>query len=63
MDSHDDKYCYVAIHVQKTFREYQLSYAILGTDTDNGDTSTGTNVTLSFSWYQNYFIFYIEICF
>ena len=53
MDSHDDKYCHVAIHVQKTFREYQLSYAILGTDTDNGDTSTGTNVILSFSWYQN----------
>ena len=53
MDSHDDKYCHVAIHIQNTFRVYQLSYAILGTDTDKGDTSPGTNVTLSFSWYQN----------
>ena len=44
---------YVDIHIQNTFRVYQLSYAILGTDTDKGDTPSGTNVTLSFSCYQN----------
>ena len=53
MDSHDDKYCHVTIHVQNTFRVYQLSYAVLGTDTDKGGASSGTYVTLSFSCYQN----------